>query len=353
MSLERSQLDALLGLRVLATFLVVLGHAGSIFSGVDFLRAPVSMNVQSAAVTVFFCISGWTIAWVIDRVPQYDAQHLARFVFDRLFRLLVPLVPALVLFGFVEWWLLGESHPYLENTGLGTFVGNLLFLQVLPVPFLDTIPPFGLNRPLWTISIEFWIYVFYGGLVFFLRGRFDAVAAVLCLLGLVLIHPFFLGQRGDGLASVWMFGACCYALRRFVPAHIAKATLVLSAVCLLVPILWPENGNYSKPFNLVLAVFVSCLVLAFAGSRFSAPWVIRSLSQYCYTIYLTHYPLLILTAFALPEGKGTLVAILFTLAAFAFGYLASFLGERYYRVWRDHAWAAVGGTRVAGKANTK
>ncbi len=341
MSLEKCQLDALLGLRVLATFLVVLGHAGSIFSGVEILRAPVSMNVQSAAVTLFFCISGWTIAWVVDRVPRYDALHLARFVFDRFCRLAIPLVPALVLFGFVEWWILGESHPYRENTGLGTFVGNLLFLQVIPVPFLNTLPPFGLNRPLWTISIEFWIYVFYGGLVFFLRGRFDAVAAALCLLGLVLISPFFLGQRGDGLASVWMFGAGCYALRRFIPAHIAKAALVLSAICLFVPALWPENGNYSKPFNLVLAVLVSSLVLAFAGSKFSAPWAIRSLSQYCYTIYLTHYPLLTLIALAMPDRMGSVMTILCTIAAFAFGFLASFLGERNYKFWREALWSNI------------
>lgn len=177
--MQNSQLDILLLLRVVATFLVVLGHAGSLFSGIDILRAPVSMNVQSAAVTVFFCISGWTIAWVVDRVPRYETLNLVRFVFDRLFRLLVPLVPVLVLFGLLEWWVLGGKHPNLENTGPGTLIGNLLFLQAMPIPFLDTIPPFGLNRPLWTISIEFWIYVFYGGLVFLLLGRRDAVSACL------------------------------------------------------------------------------------------------------------------------------------------------------------------------------
>lgn len=348
-TLDKSQLDALLGLRVLATFLVVLGHAGSIFSGVDLLRAPVSMNVQSASVTVFFCISGWTIAWVVDRVPRYDALHLSRFLFDRFLRLSIPLVPTLAVFGCLEWWFLGESHPYLKNTGLLPFIGNLLFLQMLPVPILDTIPPFGLNRPLWTISIEFWIYVLYGGLIFFLRAHFNALAAGFCLLGLVLVHPFFLGQRGEGLASVWFLGACCYALRGYVPANVAKATLITSAICLFIPALWPEDGNYSKAFNLNLTLFVSSFVLTSAGLRFTVHRLIRKVSEYCYTIYLTHYPLMVLASLALPQSKGSLAAILFVFVAFVFGYLMSFLGERYYRVLRDWAWAICSRRGVVGK----
>lgn len=162
-----------------------------------------------------------------------------------------------------------------------------------------------------------------------------------------MIYQFFLGQRGGGLATVWMFGACSYVLRNYVRSDFAKAVLVLSAIFLFVPVLWPENGNYSKPFNLVLSVFVSSSVLALAGSKFSAPKHIRSVSQYCYTIYLTHYPLLILVAFVWPNSKGSAVAILVTVCAFAFGYFASFLGERHYRVWRDYAWSAL----LARKSN--
>lgn len=112
----QTRLNNLLSLRVIATFAVVFGHASSFFGAFAWSQFPNAPYVQSQAVTVFFLISGYTIAWVCDRDNQ-NGDGLGRFLFDRAVRLLVPLIPILIILALAES-VLFDSHPYEGNNDL-------------------------------------------------------------------------------------------------------------------------------------------------------------------------------------------------------------------------------------------
>src|SRR5207237_641103 len=83
-----------------------------------------------------------------------------------------------------------------------SWLGNLLMFQYYPVfqilrrlglpdaPWM--IAPFGSARPFWTISIEWWIYMLFGGVMFFCVRRRGRVAGLTVLaLALVAIEPAY------------------------------------------------------------------------------------------------------------------------------------------------------------------
>ncbi|EKF59371.1 acyltransferase-like protein [Agrobacterium albertimagni AOL15] len=289
---SQARLDNLLTLRVLATFAVVFGHAASFFSAFSWSQFPAAPYIQSQAVTVFFLVSGYTIAWVCDR-DAAKGLGVWTFVFDRLARLLIPLVPILLLVAALESYIF-DVHPYAQNFNLRTLVGNFLFLQTIVVDSFAT------NRPLWTISLEFWIYLAFAGSFFALMAnnwRTGMGSVVISTLGYCALNEEILGGRGAGLPVVWILGALIYwALKR---APLARPRTYLAVFPLSVMVLtmlasnrnWPPDGTYSPTYNLVVSlaffIYVSvCPKLPACWNRMMA-WF----GSFAYTVYLAHYPI--------------------------------------------------------------
>lgn len=257
------RLDNLLTLRVLATLAVVFGHAASFFNAFSWSQYPQAPYIQSQAVTVFFLVSGYTIAWVCDR----DAARgggIAGFMLARIVRLLVPLAPILLLMALAEYWLY-DTPPYPENFNPRTFVANLLFLQniSLGIPGLSPVADaFSTNRPLWTISIEFWIYAAFAGSFFaFTSENFKSAfySIALAVLGWALLDDDIIGGRGSGLTAIWLIGALTYwglkrsPLPRRQDYLIAAPLAVFVLYLLASPRNWPATGTYSHGYNLLIA----------------------------------------------------------------------------------------------------
>lgn len=335
----------------MATLAVVFGHAGSFFGGFSWSQHPSAPYIQSQAVTLFFLVSGYTIAWVCERDAE-RGNGFGLFVFNRGVRLLVPLVPVLLLIWLIEP-LAYSPHPYSQNTDLLTLFGNIGFLQYiefgLPGTLITTamgIEPFGTNRPLWTISLEFWIYIAYGGLVFALQARSSLiilVATVCALVAISAISPSLVGGRGAGLPVIWLVGALCYYAFKLLPDLNLRHTLVLLPVGAVVLLMladrrnWPATGTYTMQFNALIA-------LGFAWLLVAAPqmpiWWNRILgflgTNVAYTTYLVHYPVLHLlwSKGWLPQGDlGAFSAAVISLIV---SYVVSLPFEGRYREVR--AW---------------
>src|ERR1700691_4713875 len=124
----------------------------------------------SEAVLVFFVLSGFLISSAILGRRASETWSWRDYAIDRASRLYVVLIPGL-FFGLL-WDKLGSSifastgiysHP-LDNfafaivhtrMGIGTFLGNMFFLQTIVVP------TFGSNGPLWSLANEFWYYILF------------------------------------------------------------------------------------------------------------------------------------------------------------------------------------------------
>src|SRR5690606_13013877 len=87
------------------------------------------------------------------------------------------------------------------------------------------VAPFGSARPFWTISIEWWIYMSFGGLMFFIVRRGGEIGAFgLLALALVAIEPLyhFVGGFGQCLTMLWIVGSGAALLFHRFPALRAR-----------------------------------------------------------------------------------------------------------------------------------
>jgi peptidoglycan/LPS O-acetylase OafA/YrhL len=148
--------------------------------GLGYVLLARSASFGRDAVMVFFVISGYWIARSVTSSVAADRWSWSNYTINRLSRLYIVLIPALVL-GLVldgtgrflldvaPYRALGFQQAGFYDVGAhispSILLGNLVFLQGMAVP------PLGSNAPLWTLSREFWYYIWFPALLLAARGR--------------------------------------------------------------------------------------------------------------------------------------------------------------------------------------
>lgn len=308
-------LDALRGAAAIAVFLT---HWRALFF-VDFpqvahINVPLKLlyelsGLGHSAVMVFFVLSGFLIASTISRAMSQGRWSWGWYAEQRLTRLYVVLLPALIL-GAV-WDSAGLHlfrhasvyhaapdyffilrYPVVQHLTLRDWLGSLFFLQGIRTKV------FGTNGPLWSLSYEFWYYVIFPlGLLFFARSSRFWVRLFCAGLGLLLLA--FVGKVIALYFLVWLLGAalCVCPVMRFAQSKAVGVVLgLLFVLSLLAPGLkLVANGLESDSFvALTFAAFLY-FVLHFKH-RMPGPLYTRAaqgLSNISYSLYLIHVPVLV------------------------------------------------------------
>jgi peptidoglycan/LPS O-acetylase OafA/YrhL len=291
--------------RFLAAFEVMLSHARGFFF-VDYgsliasdRTPPVAVffaltRLGEESVLVFFVISGFLVGGrSIDRMISGQLR-LEEYAVDRLVRIMLPLVPALLLTGLVQFVLT-------RSWDLGGFVGSLLSLQGI------WFSPYGGNAPLWSLAYEVWFYIAIyaiGGIVTTRRFGFASAALICCFLMAFTkldVNYFF----------CWLMGAAAFFLR---PKGCRTSILLAYSSLLAAAVALVEITTASRSVNLRFADLLpthpvaqlwlaSCAsltirrIITFTPSSSLAFRLNRlgsRLAAFSYTLYLTHYPLLML-----------------------------------------------------------
>ena len=174
LSAPHGRSPALDALRAGAAALVLLSHARSlVFRDAEpGLSWPAALfygvsGLGHQAVIVFFALSGLVVTTSMLRLAASGRWSLPRFAKTRLVRLWIVLLPCLLGGAMLDrlglalamppYGIPAVSHPAPPiDLGLGTALGNLLFLQTIAVPVL------GSNGPLWSLANEAWYYVLAG-----------------------------------------------------------------------------------------------------------------------------------------------------------------------------------------------
>ncbi|HET6306603.1 MAG TPA: acyltransferase [Rhodopila sp.] len=189
-------------IRFTAALVVFLGHTSGRRMTGGFLW-PIA-QFMSEAVTIFFVLSGYVIAYVRD-----EKERSARtFVVSRVARVYSVALPALVLTFAFDW--IGRSiSPHVYNPSWGyhaehqgwQFFANLLFVNRL---WFNAVTP-GSNLPFWSLGYEVWYYVIFAACTF-LTGWRRMIAGAACLL--------VVGPQIAAMLPIWLIGAGCYRLSR-------------------------------------------------------------------------------------------------------------------------------------------
>ena len=295
-SLTAGQSTMLNAMRALAAFSVLLGHA---LVGV----VPISwfdgrVPFQSLAVVVFFWLSGFLIAYQCLSKAEYS---FGEYMIDRFSRIYVLYVPALIISYLIFVVVLGRVSPTSWDV-----VGHLLQLQHTPFSrMIEGIPPiktFGGNSVLWTIAIEWWLYVFFG-IAFFWQSmsKVERVFASLLAGPAVLVVGYF--TVWESIAWEWFLGAACAAIYVYSP-QINWRQVAIPLAAIVAAMSWRfqmlslagKINMYDLQLMILLGVGLMLVVLASTHLRVfsSVRWIITKGAYVSYAMYLTHEPVRVL-----------------------------------------------------------
>ena len=186
---RKLRLHSLDALRTLAALAVVLAHWPEHFFSVPAYGEPISqapffrwLNMGyldgAAAVTFFFCLSGFIFYWLYADAVHSDTIGFGRFAilrFSRLYPLhlimLLLLVPLVLMFRKLFGFDFVYQHSDAYHFGL-----NLAFLQ-----YWGLQAGYSWDGPSWSISVEIALYI-----LFFIACRFFAPCALQAIVSMVI-----------------------------------------------------------------------------------------------------------------------------------------------------------------------
>lgn len=241
---------------------------------------------------------------------------------DRFARIYTALLPAMVLIalsdGLLLWYGRHENPSYVTASA---FWGTLGMLQNYSGPFksLLAVPSFGSAEHLWSLAVEWHIYLFAGGLFFAVSGRKWLTALLLALIFAAVPLEFFgtpkQGAHGQGLSYLWLLGFGAYFLARaniarFIPLKVL-CLITIVASCWWIAATKPAAEYDPKLYPLLAAAFLMLVLVTqrtrlLTGRPAFRLFVCR-LIDYSFSLYLIHYSLLY-ALHALWQGSPVLAA---------------------------------------------
>ena len=303
--------------RALAALAVFAGHARDLFigsprtaSGLGHATAATTSQttVGHLAVIVFFVLSGYLVGGGALRALKNGEWSLGDYAINRLTRLWVALVPALLL-GVVldslgsQWF--GPLSIYGGPAGQGevaanlashldmaSLFGNLFFTQGILVPTLGT------NDALWSLTYEFWYYALFPVALFALFGR-ESTAKRVALAVLFVAIMFFTGWKIALYFGIWLMGAALELIphklhKQAIALLIPAGVLLFLDVCAMM--LKMDIDPIRADFIVAVTFCVLCYMILHAKQDAKDNLYARAshfVAKMSYTLYLTHLPLLV------------------------------------------------------------
>jgi peptidoglycan/LPS O-acetylase OafA/YrhL len=283
-------------------------------------------NYGHTAVIVFFLLSGYFVGGSVLRQVEAGTWSWQRYLTERMSRLWIVLIPALLLTLF--WDRMGialADGPFYLGTegtfdqqinvashlGQATLLCNLAFLQTL------TCGTYGSNGPLWSLANEFWYYMWFPACYVLLRQRrgLGAIAAGALALGTMIAFPSLLSGFG-----LWMLGVVLVLLEKRFPARGTRTGLpwftLGSGAVFIAALVVSRMFLLSNDWIVGVPCFVFLRCILWENVRLRPAPLSRIavlFSGFSYSLYLTHFSFILFVAAAVFgqriqfDGRGALV----------------------------------------------
>lgn len=321
-------------------------------------------NYGHEAVIVFFVLSGFVIAYVTNEKEKTPREYIIARV-SRIYSLAIPaiiLTPILDIAGqsFNSAFYDGQTAHSLPAVRV---LSSLLFTNEI----WDVSIMYFSNIPYWSLCYEVWYYVLFGVWCFSSRKYRNVAVAAICL---------FVGPKVLLLLPVWLLGVLLYRWQtiRNLPEGLSWTGLAASLVAFaayfhfdLTHVLarivaswvgpyWDRELAFSRFFlgdwilgPIVFLHFASVrrIIHRFSSMTVALESVARSLSQYTFSIYIFHRPLLLFWAAVInasPIGYGFYAAVMVVTAGSVI-LLGLVTERRRYQIRRLLAGLSVRGRR--------
>ena len=364
MKTHKERFEILDGLRGLAALYVVFHHARlvcweSYYTG--YLKHPDLYNhfdkaclyffsifkYGSEAVTLFFVLSGLVIHYKQAHSIQGSDNfkfNLAGYIKNRVRRIFPPLIFCMLLMVILALTSMFFFRlPYPDNLSVKTIVANLTFITT---PFFYVA---GNNFPLWSLRVEWWIYMVYPLLLLINRKKIYLGYILVLAASLILYYLNFNRQYFWIETFLYLPTWCIGAYIADVLSERIKFFKLLNILLILLPIsliLQGKYNDYISDFGFgigLLPVFIFLL----SDNKSLIKNAINSLigrfrffSGFSYTLYIIHFPIqAFLTSIYLRYydqlPHSFYLAFLGVFASVLVAYLSHFYTEKKFIVRRN------------------
>ena len=300
-------------IRFLAAEIVVVGHGLW-----DFDYAKIYFKwfpLQDFAVLIFFILSGFLISYSLAIKINTKSYSFKEYFIDRFSRIYSALIPCLIIIAVLDFIFInfiGRNYEYSYNLNIKTFFGNALMLQDYPILLhlkyflmasrnsIVYISTFGSGRPLWSLAVEWWMYMCFGWLL--LRNHSNTKKSfyyiVLLLFSIVPIYNLFSGSKTEGLTVVWIMGCLVTILlnynRQIKNINNGFLSIIFSIIGVITAVHF--NSGYHILTALLFTFSFYFLILFTNKSTFKVPVFFHNIVKYgagySFTLYLLHYSIL-------------------------------------------------------------
>lgn len=316
--------DLMNGMRALAAFEVLIGHVRDLLF-VDFhggMSWPVAIfygltGFGYQAVIIFFVLSGYWISRLVVTRADDGRWSWRWYLIDRLTRLWIVLVPALMAgaaldivgrYGLKAPLYFGTegAHSAISDVAYAldpvTALGNVLFLQTLWVK------PLGSNGPLWSLANEFWYYIWFPGIFFLLwRRKVSVISAGVITITIILFSQLLAGF------CYWLLGAGVFLVtsRPGALPQLGKGkTLIILAALGLSFGFSLLLSRYARlawvPADFLVALSFGLIVSALLKGQFEYPAILRRICEFgassSFSLYVFHFPIVMLAVSLVAPG---------------------------------------------------
>jgi peptidoglycan/LPS O-acetylase OafA/YrhL len=277
------------------------------------------------SVMIFFVLSGYFVGGAVLRSGTKFSWR--NYLTARITRLWVVLIPCLLIawgaghiVGYYSPGVLSgvsfdiwHSGPKMGeySADFRTFLANMFFMQTI------TSPVFGLNGPLWSLANEFWYYILFPLLAIAI-GLVESRKVFFRILAIVFAMTIVWYLPKDILNGfmIWIMGVVVYLIQSKVKALSPSNGRIFLIIGIF---LFGLTLGYSKstsliqinPVKLDFAVGFSFAFLCLALTYQTFPEVrwprfanfSLHISEVSYSLYLSHFPIVILIASAIYQSQ--------------------------------------------------
>lgn len=342
-------------LRAFCSQLVLVGH-GISFVGIYLnLQPPHFPYMQNIAVVIFFLLSGFLITYSVFQKTTDPSYGFNEYFIDRFARIYSGYIPCLIfIFFFDTAYSYLSSEYYHQNAfNLKTFIGNIFMLQDYPKKLFG-VTSFGSGRPLWTLAIEWWFYMFFGWLVLKLdwarKSKMNFLFFIVTLLVFAVVPVFNLKGRGQGLTLVWVFGSLSYFAFLYLKIiRISSNWALIGFLFFLASALTRSISRveeYELVFAVLLAISIIFFVLFLDQTHFLVGHKIQRaitfFASFSFTLYMIHYSVMDFAAkYFYKILPGSQIFLLSFLASNVLAWILARFTEAHYKTfgyWLKKMW---------------
>jgi len=304
------------------------------------------------AVIGFFCLSGYLISLSMQEnlIRHHGYFSASEYFISRVFRIAPPLLFSLILVAALGGMLfyIGMSATPLSRAAQPTYDPNLLgqLKSMATLGILGDVTG-GVNGPLWSLAYEMQLYAIFGLGCAAIRSRIGTIYRVGSLLAaLALAWLCFLFEEP---AWRWLHILCIAAFTfgwigfRVLPQANLVASIGIVLICFVgsIALFCSLPGAAVARLNdldfvLGQTVFAIgfCVLVSMLATRWVAPIRLAQTGAFSYSLYITHFPLMLCLFFIISHvtgfslAGGWLFGIITVPVAILFASAVSFMIER-------------------------